>query len=129
MKLIYPAIFHEDEDGIWVEFPDLEGCQTCGDTIEEVLDYAKEALEGYCMVVLERDHLLPKPSNIRKIDPGENAFVSLVETDLPGNFAEQKSVEKTLTIPEWMDEYVVKHGLNLSAILQEGILTGIQNRV
>ena len=29
MLKVYPAIFHE-EDGYWVEFPDLEGCQTLG---------------------------------------------------------------------------------------------------
>ena len=28
MLLIYPAIIHEDDDGLWLEFPDLEGCQT-----------------------------------------------------------------------------------------------------
>lgn len=129
MKLVYPAIFHEDDDGIWVEFPDLEGCYSSGDTVEEALDGAKESLEGYCMVILERDHSLPKPSNIREIDPGENAFVSLVEIDMTGSYAKQKSVEKTLTIPEWMDEYAVANGLNYSAILQEGILTRIQNSV
>ena len=27
MKIMYPAIFHaEEEDGFWVEFPDLPGC-------------------------------------------------------------------------------------------------------
>lgn len=128
MKLIYPAVFHEDDDGIWVEFPDLEGCYSSGDTIEEVLDGAKESLEGYCMVLLERKHILPKPSNIKEIDPGENAFVSLVEADLNIK-AEQKSVEKTLSILEWMNDYAVANGLNCSAILQEGILTKIRDRV
>lgn len=101
MKLIYPTIFHEDNDGIWVEFPDLEGCYSSGDTIEEALDGAKESLEGYCMAVLETEHSLPKPSNIKEIKPKENAFVSLVEVDLTIK-ADQKSVEKTLTIPGWM---------------------------
>lgn len=128
MKLIYPAVFHEDDDGIWVEFPDLEGCYSSGDTIEEALDGAKESLEGYCMVLLERKHILPKPSNIKEIYPGENAFVSLVEADLTIE-SEQKSVEKTLSIPEWMNDYAVANGLNCSAILQEGILTKIRDRV
>ena len=26
MLLIYPAIIHEDDDDLWLEFPDLEGC-------------------------------------------------------------------------------------------------------
>lgn len=122
MKLIYPAIFHEDEDGIWVEFPDLQGCQSYGETIQEVLDSAKEALEGYCVTLLEEKHKLPDASDIKTIRPGKNAFVSLVETDLTTHFAKQKSVKKTLTIPAWMNDYATENKLNFSAILQEGIM-------
>ncbi len=93
MKLIYPAIFHEDADGIWAEFPDLSGCQTFGDSIAEVLNDAKEALEGYCITLLEEKKKLPAASDIKKIEPGKNAFVSLVETDLTSRFTKQKSVK------------------------------------
>lgn len=37
MLKVYPAIFHR-EDGYWVEFPDLIGCQSCGSTIEETME-------------------------------------------------------------------------------------------
>lgn len=127
MKLIYPAIFHEDEDGIWVEFPDLQGCQSYGETIQEVLDSAKEALEGYCVTLLEEKHKLPAASDIKTLKPGKNAFVSLVETDLTTHFAKQKSVKKTLTIPAWMNDYAVENKLNCSAILQEGIMGKMNN--
>lgn len=126
MKLIYPAIFHEDSDGVWVEFPDLQGCQSCGETIQEVWDGAKEALEGYCVTLLEKKQNLPAASDIKKIKPGKDAFVSLVETDLTTHFAKQKSVKKTLTIPAWMNDFAIEKGLNCSAILQEGIM-GIMN--
>ncbi len=43
MLQIYPAIIHE-EDGYWIEFPDLEGCQTCGTSLEETMELAQEAL-------------------------------------------------------------------------------------
>lgn len=126
MKVIYPAVFHEDSDGVWVEFPDLQGCQSYGETIQEVLDSAKEALEGYCVTLLEEKRKLPVASDIKTIKPGENAFTSLVETDLTTHFAKQKSVKKTLTIPAWMNDFAVEKGLNCSAILQEGIM-GIMN--
>ncbi|WFR65007.1 type II toxin-antitoxin system HicB family antitoxin [Paenibacillus amylolyticus] len=41
----YYAIFNFAEDGINVTFPDLPGCITCGDSVEEALIMAKEALE------------------------------------------------------------------------------------
>ena len=37
MLLIYPAIIHDDKDGLWAEFPDLVGCSTQGDNQQEIL--------------------------------------------------------------------------------------------
>ncbi len=122
MKLIYPAVFHEDDDGIWVEFPDLEGCQSCGDTISEAFDGAKEALEGYCITLLEEKRKLPCASDIKAIKTEGNSFVSLVEADLKTNFAKRKSVKKTLTVPAWMNDLAVEKGINFSAVLQEGLM-------
>lgn len=127
MKLIYPAVFHEDSDGIWVEFPDLTGCQSYGETIGEALDGAREALEGYCITVLEEKHRLPAATDIKSVEPGENAFVSLVEVELTARYAKQRSVKKTLTIPAWMNDFAVENNLNCSAILQEGIMERINN--
>ena len=43
--IAYPAIFHKDkESGYWVSFPDLDGCVTQGETLEEAFARAKEAL-------------------------------------------------------------------------------------
>ena len=47
MKAIYPAIFHKENESYWVEFPDLPGCHTFGDTLAETVDNAKEALSLY----------------------------------------------------------------------------------
>lgn len=42
---IFPALFTYDADGITVEFPNLPGAITAGDTEEEALLMAKECLE------------------------------------------------------------------------------------
>lgn len=45
-RCIFPAIFEPGEKkGYTVSFPDLPGCITEGDTMEEALHMAKEALE------------------------------------------------------------------------------------
>jgi len=42
----YIAIVHKDEDSAWgVSFPDLPGCFSAADTLDEVLPNACEALE------------------------------------------------------------------------------------
>ena len=43
MKYIYPAIFEQDNNKIYlVSFPDLDGCYTDGKTLEEALENAGE---------------------------------------------------------------------------------------
>ncbi|MDU3190986.1 type II toxin-antitoxin system HicB family antitoxin [Veillonella parvula] len=37
MKFIYPAIIHDDADGFWAEFPDLEYTSSTGSTLTEHL--------------------------------------------------------------------------------------------
>ncbi len=67
MILCYPAkIRHITEDKTYlVEFPDLPGCLTEGETLEEALHNAKEALTGYLASVFDRDLKIPKPSSIK----------------------------------------------------------------
>lgn len=35
--IFYPAIFHPEESGYSVEIPDIEGCFTQGDTMDEAV--------------------------------------------------------------------------------------------
>jgi predicted RNase H-like HicB family nuclease len=45
------VILEQDEDGTYIaSVPDLPGCHTQGDTIEEVKDNIKEAIELYLEV-------------------------------------------------------------------------------
>lgn len=77
MKTIYyPAkITYEKEDkSFLVEFPDLEGCLTEGETLDDALKNAKEALSGYLASVFERGFTIPERSqlkgkNIHLIEP------------------------------------------------------------
>lgn len=48
MKNRYPVILHADTEdgGYWVECPDIPGCVSQGDTIEEALEMIKDAITG-----------------------------------------------------------------------------------
>lgn len=51
--LNFSILIQEDEDdGYFATFPDVPGCVTQGDTYEETLEHAKEALE-LCLEVAE----------------------------------------------------------------------------
>ncbi len=43
-KIYYSAVFHKDGEGYWVEFPDLQGCLTEGETLDEAMFMASDAL-------------------------------------------------------------------------------------
>lgn len=122
MLLIYPAIIHEDHDGFWVEFPDLAGCQSQGDDMQELLANAGEALEAYALYQLENNVALPKPCNPVDIHlEDNNSFVSLIQAkvDLAKN---TKSVKKTLTIPKWLNDRAIAAKINFSGVLQQALL-------
>ena len=118
-KLIYPALFHREDNSYWVEFPDLEGCQSFGETMNEVYENAKEALAAYCVTLLEQGRKLNPPTDIYKIQIEDNSFVSLVEADL---IRKSRAVKKTLIIPSWLNEAAENQHINFSGVLQDALM-------
>jgi len=47
------VIIEKDENGYYAYCPELEGCQTQGDSLEEVLSNIKEAAELYLETISE----------------------------------------------------------------------------
>lgn len=44
-----------------VVVPDLPGCFSAGDTVEEAFDNARKAIEAHCEVLAESGRILPQP--------------------------------------------------------------------
>ena len=42
----------QEEGGFVVSYPDLPGCITCGDTIEDAMNNVKDALKSMSQIVL-----------------------------------------------------------------------------
>ena len=125
MRIIYPAIFHHEDGSYWVEFPDLAGCQSFGDTQTQTLLNAKEALEAYTLSLLENGEKLPKASDIESIRTDSNCFLSLIDTDLSPYLNKSKAIKKTLTIPGWLNDAAAQRGINFSQTLQEALMQKI----
>lgn len=127
MRLIYPAIFAFDaeENCYTVEFPDLSGCVTGGNTLEEAIEMAMDAAGGWLLTSVEDQETIPKPSDIRQIRvEEENAFVNLIPVDLD-DYARRhgsKAVKKTLTIPRWLNTIAEREGVNFSGLLQKALM-------
>ena len=124
MLFVYPAIFHKDDDAYWVEFPDLEGCQTFGDTVSETMGNAQEALAGYLLTLFEDGTPIIQPSEMSTLTAADG-FVTLVSCDI-NQYKETKAVKKTLTIPSWLNERASARGINFSKVLQEALISKIR---
>lgn len=119
MLKIYPAIFHKEDNAYWVEFPDLEGCNSCGDTLEETMENAQEALGLYLVALLESGQELPTASDIKDVVSDDTT--SYVSVDIDRYRRSTKAVKKTLSLPEWLAVEAEKQNISLSKVLQEGL--------
>ncbi len=62
----YLVVFEKAVDGsIWARVPDLEGCYSCGDTIEEAKAYVKEAITLHLEGLREDGKPIPQPSHLQ----------------------------------------------------------------
>lgn len=128
-KLFYPAVFTpEDDGGYSVALPDLDGCFTQGETIEDAYKMAFDAL-GLAIDFLESEkRTIPSPSTPNEIKLNENEFVVIIEFDMLEYQKKHnsKSVKKTLTIPQWLNEEAMAKNINFSQVLQEALLIKCQ---
>lgn len=123
-RYIFPAIFEPGEvKGYTVTFPDLPGCITEGDSMEEALHMAKEALELFMYSMEEDNETITKPTAPENIVVPRKAFVSLVEVWMPvvRDEMENRAVKKTLTIPKWLNDIAEKNKVNFSQVLQSAL--------
>lgn len=128
---IFPALFEQDSHGISIVFPDLPGCLPCADTMEEAFKNAKEALQLHLYGMEEDGETIPEPSKIENLPRTSNQLVAMIDVWMP-SFREKmlnKSTNKTVTIPRWLDLLAKQNHVNYSRLLQSSLkeYLGIEN--
>lgn len=123
MVFVYPAIVHFANNSLWLEFPNLVGCTTFGDNIEEVYDNAMEAMEVYILSSLEDNISLPNATDFKELKSNidDNSFITYIKKDIDLS-KNTKSVKKTLTIPAWLNNLALEKNINFSKELQEALV-------
>jgi predicted RNase H-like HicB family nuclease len=82
----YIALVHKDEGTSYgVSFPDVPGCISAGDTFEEAVANAAEALAGHLALMRADGDALPAPRSFEElrrdpvfVDDAEGAIVTMV---------------------------------------------------
>lgn len=119
----FPAFFYFDDDGISIEFPDLPGCLPCAHSQEEAFRNAKEAM-GLHLYGMEQDNdPIPEPTPVDHLTPEAGAVVAMIEVFMPA-FRERmnnKSVNRTVTLPAWLNAAALERNINFSQVLQDAL--------
>lgn len=141
MKVIYPVLFYEEQEGGYSVFvPDLQNNTTCGNTIEESMEMAQDLIAGIILDFIEEGNKIPKSSKIedvsfekfeKELDIKDWNYVSKFKTyvivDID-SFAEKwgkELVKKTVNIPKWVNTQAEKLNINFSKTLEEALLQKI----
>jgi predicted RNase H-like HicB family nuclease len=69
MIIFYPAIIERGRAGFGVFFPDLPGCVSAGDTIQEAAENAQEALSAHLTSAEEYGDPIPRPTSLEQLQP------------------------------------------------------------
>lgn len=100
----YPAIFSYYSNGISVEFPDLVDCFAFGETQEEALERAKEAMALHLSELEKGSFDIPTATLLNKVKIEANQATVLVDVSMPNVKQEmhEQLVNEILSTPRWL---------------------------
>jgi len=130
----YPVVIHKDPDSDYgVTVPDLPGCFSAGETLDEALQEVVEAIECHIEGMLADEESIPSPQTIEfhqgnpDYADGVWAVVSVDLLKLSG-----KTRRVNITLPErvltMMDKYATEHGETRSRLIAQAAVEYIAAR-
>lgn len=126
MKYIYTATFAPNENGTkyYCRVPDLPGCITTGNSIDDAIEMITDAASGWLVVAEDEGNEIPAPTPQHKLDIPENAICSIIRIDTLAYRAatDTRAVRKNVSLPAWMATLAEKRGVNCSQVLQDGLM-------
>ena len=124
----YPVVVHKDPDSDYgVTVPDLPGCFTAGDTVNDAIVQAVESIECHIEGLVLDGKTIPTPQSIEfhQKNPdyadGVWALVSVTLDKLPG-----ESRRVNITMPELLlaliDQHAKQHGETRSRFIAQAAM-------
>ena len=118
-RYFYPAVFvYVEGQEISVFFPDLD-VATSGVNDDDALLSARELL-GCALFGLEEDgETIPTPTALNAVQLEANERAVLVDVYMPSIRMAQnnKSVNRTVTLPAWLNAAALERNINFSQVL------------
>jgi len=114
--MLYPIAIElgDDRHAYGVVVPDVPGCFSAGDTLEEAILNAQEAIEFHISGMVEDGESIPHPTQIEAYKDKEefNGFIfSVVDVDLSHLLGKSEKINVTLPslLLRRIDEFVASH--------------------
>ena len=128
-RYIFPAVLTNYGEGkeIAVDFPDL-GAATSGIDEADAYYSARECL-GMVLCGMEEDgESIPQPTPIAQLKLEPNETATLIDVYMPSVrlASVNKAVNKTVTLPAWLNAAAMERGINFSQVLQESLLARVK---
>lgn len=129
-RYFYPAVFtYEPGQEIAIVFPDLN-CATSGVNDDDALLSARELL-GCVLYGLEEDgEEIPSPTPLASVKPQPNERAVLVDVYMPSirQANVNRSINRTVTLPAWLNAAALERNINFSQVLQDALKTQLDLR-
>jgi predicted RNase H-like HicB family nuclease len=125
----FAAVFHaEAVGGYSVNFPQLDGCFTEGNSFDEAVKMAQEALMLHLYGMEQAGMKIPE-ATLDEVKAGDGDKVVAVSVWMPPfrYEMENKAVKKTVTLPAWMNAAGEEAGVNFSQLLQSALRDTLNN--
>jgi predicted RNase H-like HicB family nuclease len=129
----YPVVLHKDPDSDYgVSVPDLPGCFSAGESLDDALQQVVEAIECHLEGLLLDGESIPTPGSLENHQSNPDyadgiwAVVSIDISKLSG-----KSRRVNITLPERvlniMDKYADEHGESRSGFITQAAMAFIDS--
>ena len=131
--MYFPIVIHKDQSSDYgVIVPDLPGCYSAGDTMDEAMAMAKEAVEAHIEGLLLDGGPVPAAQAIEehqaKPEYVDADFWAVVDVDLSSLSGKAQRIN--LTVPDLflrqIDDYASAHGMTRSGLMVQGALAVIR---
>lgn len=126
MKYLYTATFIPNESGtkFYCRVPDLPGCITTGQDINDAIEMITDAASGWLVVAEDEGNDIPAATPQCDLDIPDNATCSIIRIDTLAYRAatDNRAVRKNVSLPAWMANLAEKRGVNCSQVLQESLM-------
>lgn len=124
----------DEQHAYGVVVPDLPGCFSAGDTLDEAIANVPEAILLHLEALLDADQPLPEPKPLEQLrkDPEYKEWLwAVVDVDL--NALSDKAERVNITLPHRVlravDAYVMRHGESRSGFLARAALMAMRDDV